>query len=278
MIDLHTHSDRSDGSDPPERIPELAAEAGCRAVALTDHDGLDGIAAARARGAELGVEVVGGCELSCTASFGSPHVLAYFVDDGDSPLSIELHRLRQWRVERNRRLADRLQELGLPVTLEEMEEEAGGEGVGRPHAAAVLVRKGIVASVQEAFDVWLADGRPASVERNRLDLAEAVALVRASGGVTVLAHPFSLRLSAAELDDAVGESARLGVAGIEAVYGRYTPEDRAALASLARGHGLVVTGGSDYHGAYKPDLAVGTGRGDLRVPDEVLERLQDRRP
>jgi predicted metal-dependent phosphoesterase TrpH len=278
LIDLHTHTNRSDGSDPPERIPELAAAAGCSAVAITDHDRLDGIDRARARGQELGVRVIGGCELSVGSDAGPLHLLAYFVEDGDGPLQRALTSVQEGRTDRNRRLAARLAELGLPASLEEIEAEAGGGGVGRPHVAAVLVRKGVVASVQEAFDLWLAAGRPGYVERRRLDLAAATTAIHESGGVAVVAHPLMLGLQEAGLEQAVATMAAQGVDGLEAIYGRYTPEERATLAAVAERHGLVVTGGSDYHGAYKPDLQVGTGLGDLAVPDEVLVRLEAQRP
>jgi predicted metal-dependent phosphoesterase TrpH len=180
--------------------------------------------------------------------------------------------------DRNQQLARRLGELGLPVTLEEMEGEAGGEGVGRPHAAAVLLRKGVVGSISEAFDVWLGEGRPGYVERERPDVRTALEATRESGGVLVLAHPLSMGLDPAALDRAVGELAAAGLDGLEAIYGRYTPEERQALTALATSHGLVATGGSDYHGRYKPDLQVGVGLGDLVVPDDVLDRLESRRP
>ena len=278
MIDLHTHSSVSDGSDPPERIPELAAAAGCSAVALTDHDRLDGLGAAGARASELGVELVPGCEISCANAPGTMHVLVYFLEAGEGPLQDELAGLQQGRHDRNRALVERLQDLGLAVTHEEMEEESGGMGAGRPHAAAILVRKGAVGSVQEAFDRWLAKGRPGYVERPRLEPAPAIALARASGAVAVLAHPLSLELAPADLEARVAELAELGLSGLEALYGRYAPEDRRALAALAERHGLAVTGGSDHHGTYKPDLQVGVGRGDLDVPDGLLEALLDRRP
>lgn len=278
MIDLHVHTDRSDGTDSPVRVAELAAAAGCAAIAITDHDRLDGIDPARRRAHALGVDVVEGCETSCKTATGTLHLLAYFVTDGDGPFQDELVQLRTWRQERNALLADRLAELGLPVTLDEMQEEAGGEGVGRPHAAAVLVRKGFVGTVQEAFETWLSDGKPAYVEGRRLTPERAIALVRASGGVAVLAHPLSLGLADSDLDGAVGELAQLGLSGLEAIYGRYTPEERDRLASLARAHDLVATGGSDYHGAYKPELHIGTGRGDLHVADGVLDDLAARRP
>ena len=277
MIDLHTHSTTSDGSDPPEHIPELALAAGCTAVALTDHDRLDGVAAAAARAEELGVELVPGCEISCEHP-GTMHVLVYFLTDEEGPLQDELHRLQVARDTRNRRMADLMAGLGLPVTYEEIMEEAGGKGAGRPHIAAILVRKGLVGSVQEAFDVWLAKGKPAYMDKERLEADQAVRLARASGGVASLAHPLSLGLEPAALESTVAELAGMGLSGIEAIYGRYTPQDRSGLAALAERHGLVVTGGSDHHGTYKPDLKVGVGRGDLDVPDRALEELKARRP
>lgn len=277
MIDLHTHSTVSDGTDDPAAIPALAAASGCSAVALTDHDRLDGIPAATRRASELGVRLVPGCEISCPHS-GTLHLLVYFVEPGDGPLQDELVRLQRVRDDRNRLMADRLRELGLPVTYEEIEEEAGGMGAGRPHAAAVLVRKGLAASVNDAFDRYLAKGRAGYIEKERLAVDAAVELARASGGVAVLAHPLSLGLSPAALDAAVGELAAAGVSGIEAFYGRYSPVDRAGLVDLAATHGLVATGGSDYHGTYKPDLRVGVGTGDLDVPDDALAQLEARRP
>ncbi len=281
MIDLHTHSTVSDGSDPPHRIPELAAEAGCSAVALTDHDSLAGLPEARRRAAELGLTLVPGCEVSCRwAGTGGVHVLVYFVEDDGGPLPSELARLRADRLARNLRLAERLGELGLPLTYADVVAEAGGEeaGVGRPHFAAALVAAGAADSIQDAFDRYLGDGRPGYVPKARLEPGDVARLATASGGVAVLAHPFSLGLTGRELAEAVSELADSGFSGIEAYYGRYSPDQRRQLVDLAAREGLVATGGSDYHGTVKPDLAVGTGRGDLSVPDRVLPQLEGRRP
>lgn len=276
VIDLHTHSTVSDGSDQPEAIPELAAAAGCRAVALTDHDRLEGIEAAAERARTLGVEFVPGCELSCEHT-GTMHVLVYFLEPGEGPLQDTLERLQTARATRNQRMAALMQQLGLPVGYEEIVAEAGGENAGRPHIAAILVRKGVVGSIQEAFDVWLAKGQPAYLDKERLTPDTAVRLARASGAVPVLAHPFSLGLAPAELESTVAELAGFGLGGVEAIYGRYSPEDRAGLVDLAGRHGLVATGGSDHHGTFKPDLQVGVGTGDLDVPDSALEDLKARR-
>lgn len=273
MIDLHTHSNVSDGSDPPGRIPELAAAAGCTAVALTDHDHLDGLTVAAARAAEVGVRLVPGCEVSCRWAPGNLHLLVYFVEPGDGPFQAELMELQRAREERNVRMAE-----ALGLDYDELLAEAGGSGAGRPHAAALLVRQGRASSISDAFERWLVRGRPGDVERRSLDPARAIALARASGGVAVLAHPLSMKLDPDGLASAVAELAGLGLGGVEAVYGRYDAGQRAALADLARDAGLAVTGGSDHHGTYKPDLSVGVGRGDLDVPDALLDDLEARRP
>jgi 3',5'-nucleoside bisphosphate phosphatase len=279
VIDLHTHSTCSDGTDPPERIPELAKAAGCTAVALTDHDTLVGLEAARRRASTLGIDLVPGCEVSCAYRGSSAHVLVYFIDGDEGPFQDELARLRRDRVARNRLLVEKLVALGVPLTYDEVvAESAGEESAGRPHVAAVLVRHGAADSIPDAFDRWLAEGRPAHVRKARVSPAAVAELARESGGVAVLAHPFTLGLGPSELSAVVAELAEAGFAGIEALYGRYSPDERAGLADLARRHGLVATGGSDYHGQVKADLSVGTAQGDLRVPADVLEELEARRP
>lgn len=277
MIDLHVHSSRSDGSDTPEAICELAAEAGLRALALTDHDTLDGIPAARTRAADLGLELVPGCEISCAFSPGTLHLLCYFAEPGAGPLAEQLRTLSADRARRNEEMARRLADLGLPVDYEEVAAEAGGGEIGRPHFAAVLVRHGAAASIQEAFDRYLGKGAPGYVSKARLDPAAAIEAAHASGAVTVLAHPLSLALDGEELDAAVSRLADVGLDGLECHYGRYEPSERERLAALAARLDLVVTGGSDYHGRYKPDLALGRGRGDLAVPDDLLDQLVARR-
>lgn len=149
--------------------------------------------------------------------------------------------------------------------------------MGRPHVAGVLLRKGYVASIQEAFDRWLADGRPAYLDRERLMPAEAIALAHASGAVAVLAHPTSLDYDESDLEVFVAALAADGLDGMECEYGRYSPELRSDLRAMAGRLGLAVTGGSDYHGRYKPDIALGTGTGDLNVPDDLLDALEGRR-
>ncbi|HET7488455.1 MAG TPA: PHP domain-containing protein [Acidimicrobiales bacterium] len=273
MIDLHTHSTVSDGTDPPAGVVDLAAAAGCSAVALTDHDRLDGLPAAAARAASLGLRLVAGCEVSCRWERGNLHLLVYFVEPGEGPFQDALVELQRGREERNIAMA-----AALGLDYEELLAEAGGDGVGRPHAAALLVRHGRAATIDDAFRQWLVRGRPGDIPRRVFSPARAVAAARASGGVAVLAHPLSTRLEPDALASALRELAGVGLGGVEALYGRYSVEERGLLEAMAVDAGLAVTGGSDHHGTYKPDLAVGVGRGDLDVPDHLLDALEDRRP
>jgi 3',5'-nucleoside bisphosphate phosphatase len=282
VIDLHTHSSVSDGSETPERVVELAALAGCSAVALTDHDNLRGLDEAAHTAEHLGVRLVRGCEVSCKPrgfpEGSSVHVLVYFVEGDDGPLQDELRKLRADRLRRNRLLAERLGDLGVPVDYDLIVSDAGGEeGIGRPHFAKALVETGAATDIDDAFNRWLRNGGPAYVPKGRLAPAEVARLATASGAVAVLAHPLSLGLDPADLGGLAGELAEAGFGGLESIYSRYSPEQREYLVRIARDSGLVPTGGSDFHGSFKPDLAVGVGTGDLNVSDAVLEELASRR-
>jgi predicted metal-dependent phosphoesterase TrpH len=204
------------------------------------------------------------------------HLLVYFPDP-DGPIAPRLRELQAARKERNTEIVARLRDAGIDISIDEVLEEAGTGAIGRPHVAAVLVRKGVVDTIDEAFERWLAKGRPAYVERKRLGPEEAIDLAHASGAVTSLAHPGSLALDDVALEHFVSRLAAAGLDGLECEYARYSPEQRAVYRAVAARHHLVATGGSDYHGAYKPDLSVGVGRGDLAVPDDVVAQLEARR-
>lgn len=277
LIDLHVHSNQSDGSDAPERLAELAAAAGLEAFALTDHDTLNGIAAAARRASEVGVELIPGVELSCSTSQRTVHVLGYFIDQNDEPFQQMLEDQRRLRHRRNLRLADRLHNIGLNITFEEAEAVARNDSTGRPHFAAVLVRKGYARTIDEAFATYLAEGRPAYVEHQELDARRAIEAIHAAKGVAIWAHPF--RRGQERFEHIQAETEELvaaGIDGIEAWYSRYSPNLRRQLVRMARRFGIVPSGGSDYHGTYKPDLSIGTGTGDLQIAREVLDELRTR--
>lgn len=277
----------SDGGDDPAELVAVAARAGLGAIAVTDHDNDAGCDEAVAAGAAHGVEVVRGVEISCDvedlgsrgyspSSRPTMHLLGYFIPEDENPLSSALAELQYHRANRNRIIVERLNELGIPVTFEKVEAEAGGPGaqIGRPHLAAVLVRLGAVTDYQAAFDEYLAKGARAYVGRKLYRPTEAVRLMLDAGVVPVLAHPFTLNLELVDLDRFVDELVDAGIRGIEGYHGDWPLEDQRALHDMGKAKGLIVSGGSDYHGSMRPDRGLPGGKHGVSVPPEVLEELR----
>jgi 3',5'-nucleoside bisphosphate phosphatase len=288
VIDLHCHTTVSDGGDSPTELVEKAAAVGLRAIAVTDHDNDSGCDEAVAAGARLGIEVVRGVEISCDVDDlverglapkqrPTMHLLGYFIPETSNPLSEGLAELRAARANRNQLMVDRLNELGVDITFEEVETEAGGPGsqIGRPHFANVMVRKAATPDFQSAFDEYLAKGAKAYLGRKLYKPIEAIELMSRSGVVPVLAHPFTLWLDDADLDRFVTDLMESGLQGIEGLHGDLTYEEQEAVRELAGRHSLVVTGGSDYHGDMVPDRRLPGGKSGVMVPDEVLDGLKD---
>jgi hypothetical protein len=274
-VDLHTHSTASDGSEKPAALIEQAVEIGLSALALTDHDTQDGIPEAKAAARSAPLELIPGTELSLEYDEGGMHLVVLWLEPGPGPLQNRLEELGQGRAQRNERMAQRLTELGMPLTAEEILEEGGSGSVGRPHIAAVMMRKGYVETIEEAFELWLTSGRPAYVGRPRLTPEDAIQLARASGGVPILAHPHTLGINRAhEMADLLTRLIPAGLIGLEAFCAGYRRHEREGYADLARRFGLVPAGGSDFHGTYKPGLSLGTGYGDLVVPDVLVDELR----
>lgn len=276
IIDLHSHTLYSDGSASPQELVRLAAAAGARALAVTDHDTVAGLREGREAAEEVGIEFINGVEISAEYSPGTMHILGYFIDIKSELLTSKLDELKEARDRRNPEIASRLQALGLEVFYEEVQALAGSEVVGRPHFARVMLEKGYVDSIQDAFNRFLAKGAPAYVEKRRLSPSEAISLIHDAGGVAVLAHPYQLKLPFEDTDRMFGELAALGLDGVEAIYSRHSKAERDMYADMAASYGLLVTGGSDYHGTYKPDIDIVKGLGDLRVPYSLLEGLKAR--
>ena len=273
-IDLHLHTTYSDGSLPPAEVLGLAQKAGVSALAITDHDIVDGIPEAIEAGAHLGIEVIPGIEISSRYGESELHMLGYFLDWQDSELSSRLAELRASRHRRNPRIIEKLNELGLDLTYEEVKALAGTESIGRPHIARVLMAKGYVRSAKEAFDRYLAEGAAAYVPRDLPEPAEAIAWIRTARGIPVLAHPTWVKESAEGLFALCDKLKAEGLGGIEVHYSTHKPQQTSQFLQVARRLDLLVTGGSDFHGLTKPDIEVGVGRGNLKVPEKLLEPLK----
>jgi predicted metal-dependent phosphoesterase TrpH len=286
-IDLHAHTTVSDGGDTPRALVHKAAQAGLYALAVTDHDNDSGCADAVDEGRKLGIEVVRGVEISCDVDALSDlgfapqarptmHLLGYFIPEAKNPLSEALAELQRYRAKRNRMIVERLNELGVDVTFEEVEAEAGGPGsqIGRPHFAAALVAKGVVPDYQTAFDEYLAKGARAYVSRRLYRPAEACELMVSAGAVPVLAHPFTLNLAIDEVERFVDELLPAGLKGIEGYHGDQTHEEQTAYRELGAKKGLIVSGGSDYHGDMRPDRSLPGGKHGVLVPEDVLDELR----
>ena len=274
-VDLHIHSSESDGMSTPEEIVRMAKACGLCAIAITDHDTAAGVPAAAAEGARLGVEVVPGIEISTTFR-GPVHILGYYID----PQSPEIAPVLDWvirdRDERNRLMAEHMAADGLPVDYAAMQRRFGS-AIGRPHFAAILVELGLARDIKDAFDRYVEKGRKYYEPRHFLSLERTISVIRRSGGVPVLAHPFQYRLDEAGLRELIEYAMDCGLEGMECRYSGYTEEQSAQLLALAEEYGLLPTGGSDYHGSVKPRFALGSGTGELAVPYAWLEGLKKRR-
>jgi predicted metal-dependent phosphoesterase TrpH len=273
-IDLHLHTTHSDGSFSPAAVLEFAKAAGVTALAITDHDIVAGIPEALEAGLRLGIEVIPGVEISSRHGESELHILGYCIDWRRPGLNERLKSLRESRHQRNPQIIERLNGLGLDITYEEVQVLAGTESVGRPHIARVLMDKKLVGSAKEAFDRYLAEGRPAFVSRQLPEPEEAVAWIRDAGGVAVLAHPTWVKESSEGLSRLVERLRAAGLGGIEVHYSTHNTKQTGEYLSLAKRFDLLVTGGSDFHGLTKPDIHVGTGRGDLKVSSALLEPLK----
>jgi len=277
-IDLHAHTTASDGTLSPSDLVAEAVRAGLSAVAITDHDTLDAIApaSAAARRAEPPLRVIPGVELSAEHDDLEFHLLGLLID----PIAPELRRrlvaMRAEREDRAERIVERLRDLGHVLDLSTVRNQAAhGASLGRPHVARALMTIGLVSSVNEAFDKWLGEGCPAYIPKPRLAAPDAIELIHEAGGVAIMAHPFTVPEAAREA--MVRDLARLGLDGLEVEYPRHSTADRARYQAWADELGLVATGGSDFHGANKPDIALGHGvDGNVHVQPSVLEALEAR--
>ena len=275
-IDLHTHSLCSDGAQTPADVVRTAHAAGLSAIALSDHDCIEGVQEAMDTGKQLGVEVIPAVELSAQSDT-ELHILGYFVDIHNKKLRDTMAYALRVRDERQEETCRKLNEQGFSITMEEARAEAHGNPVlCRAHFAQIMVRKGYAASVQEAFSKYLSVGCYAYSNRQALTGPEAVSLIREAGGIAVAAHLHLIKLADEPLREYFKNLIPYGLDGVEGYYTDYTPDMEQRYRAMAKDLGLVISGGTDYHGANKPHIAIGKGRGQLEIPYSVLEGLRQR--
>ncbi len=277
-IDLHVHSTASDGTLTPSEVVDRAASVGLSAFALTDHDTLHGVAEAKERAAwhkaqGHPVEVYPGVEISAAYKKRDIHILGLLVDESNEILDRTLSASVENRDRRNDKIIEKFAELGITLTMEELQEGAPGSVITRAHFGRALLRKGIVSSIQEAFEKYVGDNGPCYTAREYMSPEQAISLIKKAGGVPVLAHPLLYNLPHDELYALVDRLKKAGLKGIEVYYSSNRGQDEANVKALANHFDLVATGGSDFHGAMKPAIELGSGKGNLKIPYSVLENV-----
>ena len=282
-IDLHVHSTFSDGSEPTEKLVELAAEAKLAAFALTDHDTTDGYKSLYQAASKYNtglpkdeqLEVLPGVEISAAYKKGDIHILGLLVDSDDSDFNALLKSAEKERIGRNIKMIDNLKSAGLPISYEEIVAASPDSIITRAHFGKYLVDKGIVNDYPSAFEKYLGDDTPYYVARKFTSPKDAIEGIIKAGGVPVLAHPITYRLPTPELEALVDTLISYGLRGIETIYSSHSKQDENYLRGLAKRKGLIITGGSDFHGKPKPAINMGIGRGNLRIPYSILESLRE---
>lgn len=269
-IDLHTHTTASDGAFPAAELVRRAVEAGIGTLAITDHDTVAGLPEAREAARMWGVRIIPGVEFGTTIDSTEVHMLGYLFDENHPELCAQLESLREGRLGRGRRMVEKLEEAGINVPWERVEAFAVGGSVGRPHVAQALIEAGYAASVDEAFDLYLAQGRPGFVERTGITPEECISLLHRAGGIAVLAHPSWL---GDDFEPILKRLVAAGLDGMEAYYGSYEPALVDMLVGIARQHNLVPTGGSDFHGLGGLSHA---NLGTKSVPPECIVEMERR--
>ena len=276
LIDLHAHTNASDGALSPTELVQEAARTGLSAVAVTDHDTVDGVAEALEAGQRLGVEVIPGIEFSLDHDTpGHFHLLGLMIEPAYSGLDGVLGRIVASRDQRNARIVENLNRLGLELTMEEVLAVSVKGNTGRPHIGQALADRGYVESIREAMDRYIGNQGPAYAARYRPAPAEAIDLIHRAGGRAVLAHPLSTTLKGPLLKARLASLKEAGLDGVEVFCPSQDETFRVELKAMAESLDLIVTGGSDFHGRYKPDISLGFGRGDLRIGYELLDKLRN---
>lgn len=274
--DLHMHTIHSDGTCTPRELIRLAKQRGLSCVALTDHDTLSGVEEAQDEGNKIGLEVISGIEISVKFNPGTMHILGYFVDRNSKKLQDSLAEIQEARRERNPMIIEKLKAAGVNISLEEVERESGGGQVGRPHFARVLVKKKYVKDFEEAFNKYLAKGASAYVDKRKLSSREAIEMIEEAGGVASLAHPKQLKLDGTpeRFEQTLDQLRAEGLKGLEVYSSCQSKEEAARYRKTAERLGLIITGGSDFHGANRPQAPLGWMGDGAMIPYETIDQMK----
>lgn len=274
MVDLHVHSNKSDGTFTPSELVTMAIKKNLTALALTDHDTTNGLEELANAAAGKPLAVVPGIELSTEYEGKDIHIVGLFIDPTQSDFRAHLKAFVESRDDRNRKMCANLQEAGIPISYEALQEANPGSVITRAHYGTWLLEHGVVSSVADAFSKYLGDHTPYFVPREKVTPQQAVSLIQKAGGLAILAHPILYRMSRERLDILVHRLKKVGLTGIEAIYATYNSREENQIRQLASKYDLLLSGGSDFHGFAKPKLELGTGYGHLCVPDEVYFSLK----
>lgn len=276
-VDLHVHSNKSDGSLSPSDLVLEAKKKGLKAFALTDHDTVDGIDEAMAVSVGAGVTVIPGIELSTEYEGKDIHIVGLLIDKEQPVFKEKIQEFVDSRILRNRKMCQKLTEAGMPLTYEELQAEFPGAVITRAHYAQILLKKGYTKSLKEAFERYIGDRGPCFIPREKITPEDGVKLILDAKGIPVLAHPLLYGMGKDRLQILVDRLKDAGLEAIEAVYCTNTPSEEAQMRELAKKNGLLISGGSDFHGSAKPGLEMGTGYGKLYVSAEILDELVKRK-
>lgn len=275
-IDLHVHSSASDGSFSPEEVVDLAKNAGLSSFALTDHDTVDGIKQAITHADHIGnITVIPGIELSCYYLKREIHIVGLFVDYKNVRFLSELQKIKEARENRNKQMVQNFIDAGIEISMNELLHGNPNSVITRAHFARVLVEKGICKSKTEAFDKYLGIGCPFYLPKPKVTPEHVLTLIKDAGGVAILAHPYSYKFSKTEVKSMIDYLKPLGLIGMECYYSTYDIGQIQELRSIALEKNLLESGGSDFHGIIKPDISIGSGRGNLKIPEKLLIQLKE---
>ncbi len=278
-IDLHTHTNFSDGSLPPEALIDLAVESKIDVLAITDHDEIGALPAAFEYAMSLPIKIVSGVELSIEYDLpghGHLHIVGLFIDYKNNTLINALNELKQARCDRIKTMVQKVTTLGYDLNIDELNQNIGRGSAGRPHLARMLIEKGIVNDIPEAFSKYLSKGQPAYVPKKKLSAELAIDLIHRAGGLAIVAHPFSLGFSTyPEIGREILKLKALGLDGLEAYYTSHNVYLTKWLLDFARENGLLISGGSDFHGDPRPEIQLGSGLSNLNIPYSVFENLKN---